>query len=190
MRKAAAGGRNPLTLMPLCFAQPSAQSITLVFEDFLLTYDDDFLFVRDGSDKIQPGDTQARLLLAGCFLAANKHAALCARNRVSAPDLTRAALAQPGAPLAFYTGELPTPMAVRFEASSLRISFRSRGGNRNAGFNITYLADGGCFNGCGSAGKDACKDGLCDCPADSQGALLHALHFRLDCVLTWHAFRC
>jgi len=62
--------------MPLCFAQPSAQSITLVFEDFLLTYDDDFLFVRDGSDKIQPGDTQARLLFRHrCFLAANKHAA-------------------------------------------------------------------------------------------------------------------
>ena len=44
--------------------QPTAQSITLVFEDFLLTYDDDFLFVRDGSsDAIAPGDTQARALL-------------------------------------------------------------------------------------------------------------------------------
>ena len=43
--------------------QPTAQSITLVFEDFLLTYDDDFLFVRDGSsDAIAPGDTQARAL--------------------------------------------------------------------------------------------------------------------------------
>jgi hypothetical protein len=31
-----------------------------VFEDFLLTFDDDFLVVRDGSDGIAPGDTQAR----------------------------------------------------------------------------------------------------------------------------------
>ena len=77
---------------------------------------------------------------------------------------------QPGAPLAFYTGELPTPMAVSFAASSLRVTFRSRTGNRNAGFNISYIADGGCFNDCGSAGVSACANGLCQCPPDSQGA--------------------
>ena len=158
-------------MLRLCFSQPSAQSITLVFEDFLLTYDDDFLFVRDGSDTIPAGDTQARLLFARAAFGGSLLAAPCALERVSAPDLTRVTALQPGAPLAFYTGELPTPMAVRFAASSLRVVFRSRGGNRNAGFNITYLADGGCFNDCGAAGKDACKDGLCDCPADSQGAL-------------------
>jgi len=61
-------------------------------------------------------------------------------------------------------------MAVAFAASSLRVTFRSRAGNRNAGFNISYLADGGCFNDCGPAGAGACANGLCACPADAQGA--------------------
>ena len=77
---------------------------------------------------------------------------------------------QPGAPLAFYTGELPTPMAVAFSVSSLRVTFRSRAGNRNAGFNISYLADGSCFNDCGPAGAGACRNGLCACPPEAQGA--------------------
>ena len=61
-------------------------------------------------------------------------------------------------------------MAVSFGASSLCVTFRSRAGNRNAGFNISYLADGSCFNDCGHAGAAACSNGLCSCPAESQGA--------------------
>ena len=38
----------------------AAQSITLVFEDFLTVFDDDFLVVRDGTRAVLPGDTQVR----------------------------------------------------------------------------------------------------------------------------------
>jgi hypothetical protein len=62
-------------------------------------------------------------------------------------------------------------MAVRFAASSLRVTFLSRPGNRNAGFNITYLADGTCFRACGGA---ACVEGLCQCPPGRAGACTRA----------------
>jgi hypothetical protein len=58
-------------------------------------------------------------------------------------------------------------MAVRFAAQALRVSFRSRAGNRNAGFNISYLTSG-CFNDC--AGGGTCADGLCACPPGRAGA--------------------
>lgn len=67
-----------------------------------------------------------------------------------------------------YTGTLPTPMAVRFATSALRIQFLSQEGNRDTGFVLQYLADGSCYRNCG--GRGTCVQGLCQCDAGRAGA--------------------
>jgi hypothetical protein len=77
---------------------------------------------------------------------------------------------QVGEALAMYTGTLPTPMAVRFATSALRVSFVSAAGNRDAGFMLTFTASGGggCYRDCSGGGT--CVQGLCACDAGRAGA--------------------
>ncbi|KAK3282872.1 hypothetical protein CYMTET_9408 [Cymbomonas tetramitiformis] len=75
-----------------------------------------------------------------------------------------------GDSLAMYTGNVPTPMAVRFEATSLLLQFivgEPTAGTQ--GFRLHYLTDGECYNACGH-GFGTCKEGLCECPSGYAGA--------------------
>ena len=79
---------------------------------------------------------------------------------VTDPDASEAVPARPRE-LALYTGALPVPFAVRFDAvAALTLRFVA-GDNRDEGFALLYLADGSCHNDCAARGR--CVRGLCAC---------------------------
>ena len=117
--------------------------ITLVFEAFSTVFDEDFLYVTDASDDVDRGDVPDD--------DDDDDDALAARS------------------LGLYTGRLPVPFAARFDGvEALALRFVSRGGVRDAGFRVRYLADGACFNDCG--GRGACEAALCACDPGWAGA--------------------
>jgi len=89
-----------------------------------------------------------------------------------------------GEALALYTGMMATPTAAHFRASSLLVSFvtATRGlapplndFTGAQGFEVEYIADGGCYESCSGSGPwsgaGRCNDhGLCECPLLSMGA--------------------
>ena len=79
---------------------------------------------------------------------------------VTDPDASDAVPARPRE-LALYTGALPVPFAVRFDAvAALTLRFVA-GDNRDEGSPLLYLADGSCHNDCAARGR--CVRGLCAC---------------------------
>ena len=87
--------------------------------------------------------------------------------------------ADTGEPLALYTGQLATPMAARFDAKALTVTFVSNGGRYGIndvaggkGFEAVAISDGRCFRGCaGSGNPGVCtSSGLCACPSGFMGA--------------------
>ena len=79
---------------------------------------------------------------------------------VTDPDASDAVPDRPRE-LALYTGALPVPFAVRFDAvAALNLRFVARN-NRDEGFSLRYLADGSCHNDCAARGR--CVRGLCAC---------------------------
>jgi hypothetical protein len=72
-----------------------------------------------------------------------------------------------GALLATFSGDVPAPHAVRFNASSLVITLEMSG-VRDGALHFSYLADGSCYRNCAGGGR--CDGGLCRCPAGKAGA--------------------
>jgi len=75
-----------------------------------------------------------------------------------------------GNPLAVFSGVVPTPHVMKFDAKDLRVQFLTEQfvlGDRESGFTFEWWTDGSCANDCN--GQGTCLDGLCECATGFAG---------------------